>query len=258
MKTLHQTMLPNSISPPCLLAVSRYPPGISSVTPPPVAQAYWNNMYLTMPKVEHKRTNKIKMKNSVPAIQIKAHKAFRPFQCPALDAVTMQMIPVPIPSHRDYAPVWLKSPIPLIDDQIENFLLRTSSALASSWKPLAINPAEAALFMAALLIAPLPMAAPVPRGLLVALLLPAALVGSEFDGVGFGCSSAERLALLPVGGDCESARGGGVEACTEGRGPGIVRPAPPAFSCSCCKRGDSSFILICARCGDLCCGGPWL
>lgn len=40
--------------------------------------------------------------------------------------------------------------------------------------------------MAALLIAPLPMAAPVPRGLLVALLLPAALVGSEFDGVGFG------------------------------------------------------------------------
>lgn len=108
--------------------------------------------------------------------------------------------------------------------------------------------------------AALPIAAPVPRGLLVALLLPAALVGSEFDGVGFGCSSAERLALLPtLGGDCESARGGGVELCTEGRGPGIVRPAaPPAFSCSCCRRGDSSFILICARCGDLCCGGTWL
>lgn len=116
---------------------------------------------------------------------------------------------------------------------MENFLLRTSSALASSWKPLAINPAEAPLPIAALLIAPLPIAAPVPRGLLVALLLPAALVGSEFDGVGFGCSRADRLALLPLvlGGDCDSARGGGVELCTEGRGPGIVRPAaPPAFS----------------------------
>lgn len=148
-----------------------------------------------------------------------------------------------------------KSPDPLINNQIENFLLRTSSALASSWKPLAINPAEAPLPIA------LVIAAPVPRGLLVALLLPAALVGSEFDGVGFGCSSADRLALLPLtlGGDCESARGGGVEACTEGRGPGIVRPAaPPAFNCSCCRRGDSSFNLICARCGDLCCGGIWL
>lgn len=106
--------------------------------------------------------------------------------------------------------------------------------------------------MAALLMAPLPIAAPVPRGLLVALLLPAALAGSEFDGVGFGCSSADRLALLALGGDCDSARGGGVEACTEGRGPGIVRPGPPpAFNWSCCRRGDSSFILIWARCGDL-------
>lgn len=70
------------------------------------------------------------------------------------------------------------------DNQMENFLLRTSSALASSWKPLAINPAAAALFMALLLIVPLPMAAPVPRGLLVALLLPAALFGSELVGVG--------------------------------------------------------------------------
>lgn len=147
-------------------------------------------------------------------------------------------------------------PVPPTENQIENFLLRTSSALASSWKPLAIKPAEAPLPMA-----PLPMAAPVPRGLLVALLLPAALVGSELDGVGFGWSSAERLALLPLtfGGDCERARGGGVELCTEGRGPGIVRPAaPPALSCRCCRRGDSSLILICARCGDLCCGGPWL
>lgn len=121
---------------------------------------------------------------------------------------------------------------------------------------MAINPAEAPLLRA-----PLPIAAPVPRGLLVALLLPAALVGSEFEGVGFGCSSAERLALLPLtlGGDCDPTRGGGVELCTEGRGPGIVLPAaPPAFNCNCCRRGDSSLILICARCGDLCCGGPWL
>lgn len=167
----------------------------------------------------------------------------------------MQMTPRPIPGYPwPCSSMCLESPVPLLDNQIENFLLRTSSALASSWKPLAINPAEAPLPMAAPPIVPLPIAAPVPRGLLVALLLPAALVGSEFDGVGFGCSSAERLALLlTLGGDCESARGGGVD--TEGRGPGIVRPA---FSCSCCRRGDSSFILICARCGDLCCGGTWL
>lgn len=146
-------------------------------------------------------------------------------------------------------------PIPPTN-QMENFLFRTSNALASSWKPLAIKPAAAPLPMA-----PLPMAAPVPRGLLVALLLPAALFGSEFEGVGFGCNSAERLALLllTLGGDCDNARGGGVDWCTEGRGPGIERPgARPAFNCNCCRRGDSSFILICARWGDLCCGGPWL
>lgn len=201
------------------------------------------------------------MMTTIPTTRVKAQKAFRRFQMSCSGRRNNADDSRLIQGSHDPAPVGLpKSLDPLINNQIENFLFRTSSALASSWKPLAINPAEAPLPMAALLIAPF-IAAPVPRGLLVALLLPAALVGSELDGVGFGCSSAERLALLPLtlGGDWERARGGGVEACTEGRGPGIVRPAaPPAFSCSCCRRGDSSLNLICARCGDLCCGGTWL
>lgn len=135
---------------------------------------------------------------------------------------------------------------------MENFLFNTSSALASSWKPMAARgPCDGAA-------AETP---PVARGLLVALLLlPAdgfALLGSESDGVGW--SSAERLALLldpprlTAGGDRESALGGGVEACgSVGRGPGMLLPGPGAggWYCSGCIRGDSSLIRTCARYGE--------
>lgn len=175
-----------------------------------------------------------------------------------LDAVPMQLecsqvpplcAPLRFSSHDGYLFLF-----PSLSYHIENFLFSTSNALASSWNPLAISPAAA----------PPLTAAPEPRGLLVALLLPFAdaLLGSEFDGVGFGCSSADRLALLALPtGDRDRARGGGVELWTEGRGPGMDRPGPGdvptawvALSCRCCERGDSSLILICARCGDHCCG----
>lgn len=106
---------------------------------------------------------------------------------------------------------------------------------------------------------PAPVRPVAARGLLVALvLLPAvALLGSESEGVGW--SRADKLVLLTLllvfGGDCESARGGGVAAWTVGRGPGIVRPGPggvvtagaEGWYVKCCARGDSSLIRTGAR-----------
>lgn len=134
---------------------------------------------------------------------------------------------------------------------IENFLFNTSSALASSWNPIAASPPAGAGPEAA------------ARGLLVALPLPPlAPAGALIDSGSEGCSNADRLALLlllevvvvllllDAGGDCDIVLGGGVaRSRCWGSGPGMLRPGPSGASCANWCLGDSSLMRTWARYG---------